>query len=371
MKKIKYLFLCLLLIPMISVNAIEKEDIKNEEVKNEVVETKEVVEKFNIDFNDNVTSKKEINGSSIIGGNNVDVENVVKGIDLTLGNNVTYNSNSDYSLVFGNTITMKGITNNDSFIFGNAVTFDKDYKSLRDLTVFSSSLILKGNIDRDVIIYASSVVIEDAEIKGNVRISATSIEIKNSTIEGVLSYNEDANIIIDENNNINLKETFKEVVESESTDPMDIMISYASTLFTFVVLALIFPRIFTKYETKFKDLTLSKFISMIGYGLLLLIVIPIIFALLLVVGISIPVSLLLLNFYVVIICLATIISGYLIGLLVWNKFIKKEINILLVGLVGITIMQVLLLIPYVNIVSAFISLVLSFSIVINLLTKDV
>lgn len=371
MKKIKYLILCLMLMPMISVNAIEKDENKEITEKQEVVEKKEVIEKFNINFNENVTSSKEINGSSIIGGNNVNAENIVKGIDLTLGNNVTYNSNSDYALVFGNTVTMKGIINNDSFIFGNVVTFDKEYKSLRDLTVFSNSLILKGNIDRDVMIYASSVVLEDAEIKGNVKISAASIEIKNSSIEGTLSYNEDATIVIDESTNINLKETFKEEVVEDTFSAIDIMVSYASTLVTFAVLALIFPRIFTKYENKFKELTLSKFISMIGYGLLLLIIIPIIFALLLAINISVPLSLLLLDFYVVIICLATIISGYLIGLIIWNKFIKKEVNILLVGLVGITIMQVLALIPYVNVISVFISLVLSLSIIINLLTKDV
>lgn len=371
MKKLKYLILCLMLIPMISVNAIEKDENKETTEKQEVIETKEIVNKFNIDFQENVTSSKEINGSSVIGGNNVNAENIVKGIDLTLGNNITYNSNSDYALVFGNTVTMKGITNNDSFIFGNAVTFDKDYKSLRDLTVFSSSLILKGNVDRDVMIYASSVVLEDAEIKGNVRISAASIEIKNSSIKGTLSYNEDATIVIDESSSINLKETFKEVVAEDTFDAIDIMISYASTLFTFVVLALVFPRIFAKYETKFKELTLSKFISMIGYGLLLLIIIPIIFALLLAINISVPVSLILLDFYIVIICLSTIIVGYLIGLLVWNKFIKKDVNILLVGLIGITIMQILTLIPYINVISVFISLVISLSIVINLLSKDV
>ena len=110
---------------------------------------------------------------------------------------------------------------------------------------------------------------------------------------------------------------------------------------------------------------------MIGYGLFFIILIPILFIILLMLTIGAPLALLILTMYIIVICMSTIFTGYFVGLLVWKKFIKKEINVLLVGLIGISIIKVLSLIPYIGTIVVLLTTLLSFSIVAKLFSKDV
>ena len=360
MKKIKYLSLiiCLMFIPFMNINATE--------------ENIEQIEKFNVVAGDNITSSSNVNGSSIVAGDIVSAENTVKGIDAVFGNNVTYKGNSDYALIAGNAVNVNGTINNDSFIFGNVITFDENFKSTRDLFVFGSTVTLKGEITRDVTIFAATVVVENAKVSGNVTVYGSTIDVRNTEVEGKISYNDDAQITIDDASIINTKETYKsDNVQISTTDLiLDNIVSYVSTLIVFVALALLLPGMFKKIENKTEELSVSKFISMLGYGLLFLIAIPLIFILLVMITVGIPLSLLLITVYIIAICLSTIFTGYLVGLIVWKKFIKKDINILLVGLIGISIIEALILIPYVGAVVALLSLLLSLSLFANLFTKD-
>lgn len=362
MKKIKYLLLCLMFIPFM--NVLATNEVKENEIKQ--------IEKFNVVAGENITTSDNVNGSSVVAGNIVTAENIVKGIDAVFGENVTYKGNSDYTLIAGNTVNVSGVTNNDALILGNSIIFDKDYKASRDLFVFGSTITLKGEITRDVKLYSSSVILDNVKISGDVTIYAANIDVKNITVNGKFSYNNDAQITIDDSSVINSKETYEyEQVQISTVDfILNNIVDYVGILIVFAVLALIMPSIFNKIEKQTEDISISKFISMIGYGLFFLIIVPIIFVLLLFMTVTIPLSLLLLTIYIIVICLSTIFTGYFIGLIVWKKFIKKDINMLLVGLVGITIVKILTLIPYVTVIITLISLLLSLSIFSKLFTKD-
>jgi hypothetical protein len=361
MKKVRYLFLvlCLMFVSVINVSAVD-------------IDSLEEVNKFNIVTGDNLDESKKVDGSSIVAGDNVTVSNAIKGIDMVFGNNITYKNNSDYSLVAGNVVNISGTTENDGFIFGNVVTFDESYSSSRDLFVAASSVTLKGEITRDVKIYASTVVLENVKIAGNVTIYASSIEIKDDVEINTLSYNEDAEINISEKSVITSKEEITTETSKESIVDviLDNIINYASILVVFLALALLLPNIFKKIEAKTEDISISKFISMLGYGLFFLIIIPIIFVMLLMIVIGIPLALLTLALYIITILLSTIFAGYFIGLIIWKKFIKKEVNILLVGLIGISIIKVLSFIPVIGVLDVIVSILLSLSIVAKLFTKD-
>lgn len=358
MKKIKYLslILCLMLLPMLSVKAEEVEKEKY----------------FNIVAGDNLNESKIVDGSSIVAGNNVTAENTVDGIDMVFGANVTYNGNSDYSVVAGSIVNMSGTTKNEGFIFGETITFDKEYKGLRDLFVFGNSVTLRGEISRDVTIYASMVILEDVTINGNINVYAASLDVKDANILGKLSYNEDAEATISESAIINAQEKIKDmVIEQDTTNIiLDSIIDFVSTLVVFAVLALIMPTVFNKIEKKTENMTIAKFLTMLGYGLFYLILVPIVSIILLTMVVTIPLSLLLLVVYIIVICLSTILAGYVIGLMIWKKFIKKDVNVLLAGLIGISIVKVLTLIPFTSVLMLFVCILLSLSLFVSLFTKD-
>lgn len=357
MKLKKCLFLMFaLFIPftnIVSADEVEKEPIKN----------------FNITTGDTVTFEEDVDGSSVVVGNNVISSGNISGINMLFGNNVTFKGNSDYALLVGNNIELDGIINNDGVILGNVVDFKNNTISNRDLFVFGSSVTLSGTINRDIIIYASTVVVSDAEIKGNIKINATNIEVKDNVIvNGELSYNEDA--VIELSNEANITNTvlaeklIKEVSFQERITT--IITDYCSYLMVFLALAIITPSLFKRIEKTNEDFSLLNVFSTLGFGALSLILIPVIFIVLLSILIGGQLAILLMVLYIVVIWLSIIFTGYLTGYIIWKKFIKKEQNTLLVGLFGITVITILNNIPLIGGLISVASLMIGVGIVVRM-----
>lgn len=357
---LKKLFVLLMLFVPLTVNADNKVDNILEE------------EKFVTVFEDNIEPENNVNGSSIIAGNNVISKNAVNGINMMFGNNVNYQGVSDYAVIAGNIIELSGNINNDGFVFGNIITFKKDFTSQRDLFVFGSSVELSGNINRDIIIYASTVKIDSAVINGNIKIYATTLEINDDVkVEGTLSYNEDIEKNIKETAQINEVILLDKLEQTKTVSNviLDFIVGYIGIMLVFLVLAFAIPSLFKKIEKSNEEFKLSKIFSLFGFGALLLIGIPMIIIALFMTTIGSTLALLGLLFYIIIICLTTILSGYLLGYLIWNKFIKKENNILLIGLIGISIISILNIIPVIGEYIAVITLMIGLGLVLELFKK--
>lgn len=329
-------------------------------------------EKFNIVAKDELSSEVNVVGSNVLLGNNVTSNDVVNGINMLFGNNVNHKANSDYAVVAGNNVNIFGNVNNDGFIFGNLILFDEGFIANRDLFVFGNTVTLKGKINRDVTIYASSVIVENLVVEGNMTINASTININSGEVKGVLSYNEDAVVEIGESANITDTKLLEKIVKEVSLKEkiVNFFVDYAGILVVFLVLALIIPKLFMRIENKYEEVKLFDLFSSLGFGALLLVFIPVLFILLLTTTIGVQASILLLIAYIVGVWLSNIFTGYLIGLLIWKKIIKKDINILLVGLVGISAISILQVIPYINVYVTIISLMVGLGVIFRLFKKD-
>lgn len=349
MKKIKYFILALMLVPAIT-----------------FADTKE---SFDLNTSDNIDEEISVNGSKVTLGNNVISKNNVSGIELIFSNNLNHASTSDYALLFGNTITLNSNIKNDGFVFGNIVSFNDSFKIQRDLFVFAYDVTLKGEVTRDLKIYASSVNIDNAKIGGNVTIYANEIKLNNTHIEGSLTYNEDASY--DSNSLIVKGDVKKEakIIEKQNVI-LEFIYSYIDFLALFLILALIVPALFNKIEEKTSDFNLVNVLSTIGYGMVALILIPIVSILLLASNFMTFVALLLLVLFILAIFASTIITGYFIGSQVLRKVIKKDLNILIAGLIGITIIKLLTLIPVVGSIILLLNILISLGIIIKLFIKS-
>lgn len=330
-------------------------------------------DKFNFVADDDATIENDVVGSSLVAGNNVTSSNSVEGINMLFGNNVNYKSDSDYALVAGNNVNIFGNIKNDGFIFGNLISFGSEFNANRDIFVFGNTVTLKGKINRDITIYATSVVVENTIVEGDITIHTSTLEIKGGVeVKGTLSYSEDAKAEIEPNavisstkllDSLNTKVTVKDKIYS-------FFVSYAGILVIFLVLAFIVPKLFERIENKYKDIKLFDIFSSLGFGALLLIFVPVIFILLLTMVIGIPLAILLLIIYILAVWLSVIFSGYLLGLVIWKKFIKKDINILLVGLIGISIISLLQVIPNFGFYITIIGMMIGLGIIFKLLKRD-
>ena len=335
----KKIFLVLLLLIPISVNAL------------------------NININGEVKENQEIQGSSILLGNYVENTNKVSGLDMTLGNTIKYEGESEYLLSAGNNIEINGIVKNDGFVFGNVVNFNENSIIERDLLVLASNVTISGTIKKDVTIYASTVTI-NGNIE-NVNIKANEIIIENANINN-LSYNEDAVIEVKDSqvNTTNLTEKLQSEVTIQD-QIMNFIYNLGGILVIFLALYLLAPKLFKKIESNNANITVLNVFSMFGFGTLSLILIPVIFILLLTITFCIPLAILLLILYVLAIWLSSIFTGYLLGYVIWTKLMKKENNPLLIGLIGIVVLNLLGIIPYIGILITVISVMIGIGVILQ------
>ena len=335
----KKIFLVLLLLIPISVNAL------------------------NINVNGEVKENQEIQGSSVVLGNYVENTSKVSGLDMTLGNTIKYEGESEYLLSAGNNIEINGTVKNDGFVFGNVVNFNENSVIERDLLVLANNVTISGTIKKDVTIYASTVTI-NGNIE-NVNVKANEIIIENANINN-LSYNEDAVIEIKDSevNTTNLTEKLQSEVTIQD-QIMNFIYNLGGILVIFLALYLLAPKLFKKIENNNANITVLNVFSMFGFGTLSLILIPVIFILLLTIVFCMPLAILLLILYVLAIWLSSIFTGYLLGYVILTKLIKKENNPLLIGLIGIVILNLLGVIPYIGILITVISVMIGMGIILQ------
>lgn len=357
----KFLVLLILLVPF-TVNA-------DNTIDNVVSESND---HFTTVVDDDVKAEKDVNGSTVVAGNNVISTNTVDGINMLFGNNVQYQGNSDYAVIAGNIVNLSGNINNDGFIFGNIVTIDSNFNADRDLFVFANSVTIQGSINRDITIYAADVKLDNAQVMGNITVYASSLEISEKVnVNGTLSYNEDIEKNISESALITETKLLEKIVE-ELSIPEKIstfLIDYAGMMVIFLVLAFTIPSLFKKIEASNEEFNVSKFFSLFGFGALFLIGVPMAIIVLFTTVIGTPLALIALFLYIIFICITTILSGYLLGYIIWKNFIKKENNVLLIGLIGISIVYVLNMIPVIGGYIAMISLMIGLGIVLKLFKK--
>lgn len=313
--------------------------------------------------------KDTVNGSSVFAGELVNYVGHVSGVNVLAGNKVNYKGQSDYLTVFGNSVNVKGTVVNDTFLAGNIIDIHKDSYLQRDVMIAGSDVLIEGNIGRNITVYGAKVEIGEAVINGNVKIYAENIIIKDSAvILGKVSYPKDAKASIS-SNITNIQKT-----SSIKTDENDVFMkflinkiwSFMGLTVVFAFLTLFVPLLFSKVNKEYKKIDFNKMTELLSKGLVFLIIAPVFSLVSLLIPFGVPLSLLTLALYVIVLYIARIFSAYLIGYKLWQKFINKDINVLLVGLIGIFTLFVLDFIPILNGLITFVCILVGIGMIVEL-----
>ena len=318
-------------------------------------------------FNENVLIDYDIIGSSVVGGYNVNITNKIDGAALILGNTINLGSYVEYALISGQDITVNGKIK-DALIIGNNVILNESSNIERDIIIYGNNIEISGLINRNITIYGSNVKIDSVQIAGDVKINAENINItENSAIIGKLSYNDNANFSRAETASIGEIETFESSVTNNPTF-LELVLEHIkkliSLLVIFLVMIILVPKLFNNIANSKNDI-----VKNMGYGIVSLIVIPIASLILILTKFGLPLGLILLILFLISIYISTIFTGYLLGNIIWNKFIKIKKTIYLEGLLGITLLYIISLIPYIGVAVYFISLIISMGTILSILLK--
>ena len=326
---------------------------------------------FYSESGENVTLKDDVDGSLALAGNILKNDKNVNGIAFMAGNDLEFTGKSEYLALAGNTIKIAGDVSKDAFIAGNSVNISGNLN--RDVIVFASSVIVSGNIDRNVSIYASSVALDGANINGSVKIVASSLTVtKNSNI-GNISYPSDADVNIESGAHVGVQ-TKTDAIKASTPNLGDMLIiklfSFGSIILTFALLSLVLGRVFESIQKNYEKMDFNKGIELFTKGLVFLILIPIISLLLFMIGFGFASGLLLIALYVIFIYLSKIFAGYLLGYKIWQKYGKKDINVLLIGILGLFIIAILNLIPGVSMLVSIFTLFIGLGIICDLFKRS-
>ena len=351
MKKV-LLFLFSFLIIFIPVKGEEFTTTSVLEEQNPITEEVDIdneqKDSFNMNVGDNVNINKEVNGSGLYLGQKIKVNKNINGIAFLFASDINIDSNVENGLLVAKNVTLSGTVDRDLFVASTSFKLSKDAKINRDLFLTSKRVELEGTIERDAFIVSNIIIIKSGSIiNSNVRLRANNITIEdNVTITGTLKYNEDAFTNIKNKDSLNIETYMGDLIDKESSGMSQVVVfiyKVVSKILLFFLLIWLFPRLFKKLnKVNEKPIEYAK---NLGVGAIILVLTPLLSLFLLVLPYTTSIGILSLIFYFITMYLSLIVVGYLLGELLREKLIKKQLNPFISGMFGILLVQLLALIP--------------------------
>lgn len=319
-------------------------------------------------IDNNANPKETYNHSYFVFGSEVKDETSINGISFILGNNVLLKGTYEYGFIVGNDVNVSGNYEKDLFIAGNNVTLESGIKIGRDLYAAANKLIINADIYGNAFISADEITLENIIISGNLKLDCNTLNIKeNTTITGTLEYDEDT--IVTGLEKAHIGSVIKnEVIQKENSDynynNSFTFYSIISLLIIAYLINAINPKI---YEKIIKKEDSKETLLNILYGFIVLIMVPLGSIIAFITLIGIPLSIISLLLYCVLIYLSSIITSIYFGNLLIKTVFKKELNSYLTILIGLVLLKLLELIPYLGGWISFASILFGIGLIFNLL----
>ena len=347
MKKIKKLFVLLIISSFLILPNVYAEDSNYLNISNNTVKT--------------------VNHSMFTAGDDVSTNNAVKGIDFTAGNNLNISGSSEYGMFTGNSFNFKGMVTRDLFVAGNNIVIDSSANIARDLYVAGNTITISADIKGNVFLAGSEIIIDSKEIDGDVTLTSGKLTIADNTkINGTLKYNDNIEY---SNTNASIKEVKTYHVEEKNKDEVipsisSILLGIVTSFLVALAIYLLLPASYKVLDEVKKDKVLKTF----GNGFLFLIAVPVISIVLMISVVCMPLAIIALLLYGIIIYLSSIISSVYFGRLIGNKVLKLD-NVYLQILIGIVLTRLVKLIPVIGGLYSFVIVILGVGLVYNMLKK--
>ncbi|MCI9015795.1 MAG: hypothetical protein HFJ53_01320 [Clostridia bacterium] len=265
-------------------------------------------------FNTNVVMDQLVDGNVYIVGNTVEISGKVNGNLIVLANKVkflkgSYVVNSIYA--FANEVEFSGNVN-DFHAFADKVTMTYDGFAIRDLNVVSNNFDFNGGIGRNAFVASNNFNFtqnqdQPAVIYGNLNyFSNNELDLSNNFVQGDINYNK-----LNYYNNIFLRTNILQTV-------LSFFISLTCTFVIYLLIIWLAP----KFNNNISKYISKKTLPVIGVGLSIWILLPIICTLFLISGVGTAIGISLLAIYFII----ALTSFAFTNIAISNK-IKEKYNL--------------------------------------------
>ena len=314
---------------------------------------------------DNVTIDYTVVGNAFIVANNVTISAPIGGDAFIVANNINIDANGYvYSNLFAcsDTLVINGIVY-DVYAACNNITIAENGYVYRDLHSVSSNIDIFGTVGRNAFIGCDKISLSTGNATSGY--NTENLGDLNGVIYGNLEYSSSDEITVPEGS-VNGEVKFNKMTIDNKSNITDIILSIIASIVFTVVIWLILNWLAPNYIEKAKELLTTKIGSVILFGLLGLILLPIISLILIFTPVTSGLSFLLLGIYMILIALSTSIFVITLSRLVADKLnlSNKWLKLAIVA-AGALVIYLLKLIPYVGGIVSLVCIVLGLGVLVK------
>lgn len=315
-----------------------------------------------------VDKRLDIEGDAYIAGNGIKLSGNVAGDVIVAGNTLDiYVENVGGSVrLAGSTVNIGGNINRNITAIGATINI-KEGTSANGVYVSAGEVEFLGEAE-DVFISADKVNLNGI-IYGNVNIECNELIIgENTKVDGEIKVKASTEpTILGEFDSDKIEFTLSKEYENKSdTYNRAFFIEKILSLITALILSLLLVLMCKRYLFKAKEYTIDRPWLPFLIGFATLIILPILALLVCITIIGIPIAFIALIIYGVLIYLAPVVSGIVLG-----EIIFKNMNLYLSALIGTIFIKVIMFIPYVGGVVLFACVLLSLGVFIQNLISSI
>lgn len=284
----------------------------------------------------NMTYDTDVSASGLSFSNqSITVKNSLKGVQvLTAMDTVTIDNSCEYGVIFATNVVIKGKIEKDILIMAQSVFITDTAEIGNDITIVASKVEVKGKIKGNLLGTA-----EDLTVYGNIskdlRMNAKTVKFENEKISGDIYLSTDSNTasIIKKYPNAVIENYTSEVKnEDKSIDVYSVVTEGIVVVFTYTLVAYLLNKkgnnIIQKATNKFEKYMPFTFLM----GILMLLLLPVILIGLLIFGvmglgvIAWPIFVAYLSFIILTCILDVLIVGLVLINIIISKIDKEKLN---------------------------------------------
>lgn len=313
----------------------------------------------------NLTIEGKVTGDIICAGQTINISGDVAGDIICAGQSININGNVGGNLrVAGNSINFNGKVARNAMTLGSSIITAASSTIGWDLLILGNTFELRGNIGRDL--YGSVAKAKVAgQIGKNLDLNFGSqnsndkplVIAGTAQITGDVKYTSAKDAVIENNAVIKGKVTHNlPAASAKKSDFSNLLWWWGNliSIFSALVIGLVLISFWREQILKITDLMLTKTGLSFGWGILALLLTPIIAIILLITIIGLPLSLILLALWLIALYISKILVGILIGRsLLNNLWLKQKDSLILAMIIGIVIAYLIFALP---LIGPFISL---------------
>lgn len=313
----------------------------------------------------NLTIEGKVTGDVICAGQSINITGEVAGDVICAGQSISINGNIGGNLrLAGNAINFNGQVERNGMLIGSSVVTAASSTIGWDLLVLGNIFELNGNIGRDLYGRSGQVSLAGQIGKNlDLNFSASNNNDKpliiagTAKIGGQVKYKSIKNAMIDSDAAIKGEVIHNfPAAAAKKSNLADLAWWWGKliSLFSALVIGLVLISFWREPVIKITDLMLNKTGSAFGWGILALLLTPLIVIVLLITIIGLPLAFILLALWLIALYASKILVGILIGRRLINNYLpKQKDSLILAMIIGILIMYLIFALP---IIGLFISL---------------